>query len=171
MIKMNQKMMLIIGVVVVIIGLFAWPAISPETSPQILDDITTTIVGDHEYVTLGFSVDTWYSVTGQQMYADIDFNGARWTDKKGWDAAWFTTAQDVVAYIDVQYNEKTYSYAENFGKVSTYSKETHSFDIVSDITDEIYGDGGAGPIYWDITMKEGSDILAHGQQSGSFTMG
>lgn len=168
---MNPKMILIIGAVVVIGALFAWPAISPETSPQILDDFTTTIVGDHEYVTVTFEVDTWWSLTAQDLYADIDFKGARWTDVKGWDAAWFVSDEDIIAHVHLTYKGKTWVYAENIGRVSTWSRETHSFDIVSGITRELYDESGAGPIYYDITMKEGSDILTNGQQSGSFTMG
>ena len=121
--------------------------------------------------TTAIEVDTWYSVTGSDMYASITFGGARWTDRKGFDTQFFVTGQDVVADVDVTYNGKTYSYRENFGQVSTFSRETHNFEIVTDITDTIYEEGGAGLIFYTITVREGSDILTEGQLSGEFSMG
>lgn len=177
---MNQKLILILGAVVLVAfaGYYVVWSMGAQEGEKLgpldpwIPDIP--LVPDREYVAVSMDVQTQYGLVGNQMYADIDWYTPEWVDIKGWDTQWFTTADDIVVYVDLKYNGTTYSYSENIGKVSTVRTEYHSVDITSDITDEIYQGGN---IYYTVRVREGTDILKQvhnsnkeAKWSGAFTM-
>ena len=174
---MINKQMLILIAAVVVIGLFAWPAISPDTAPEPLKEFTTVIVGDNEYVAITFEVET--SGTPSGLKADVNFIDARWDDTSGLDAFWWIFSTDVKANLEVKYQEKTYTYSKGL-TVSTTGKDENRIEFTTGITREMYNEAGAGNICYTLTVVDSNgNIVEPGTLWGTpnnplvscFTMG